>query len=667
MNRMTDVTGWGFLLSMMVSTGLFAQVAWDGGTGLTPDANWDTAENWDGDTVPLSGADVELATGSTSGLTIDTNGDREVGTLTLNDAAGNLVIYGAGDTLTITTGVEYNGGNNFPTLGSSAGTANDFTVALGTNDTTWNINSGSLYLEGNLTGSGILTKSGGNLRMGGNNAAYTGDFHIQSGNINISFRAPNNTAANNTFGSGDIVFTGSGNVSLNRSYDPTIANNVVNNAGVGDPTFRYSGGAGSGGVSTYTGDFSTGGSVDPDTRWAMSAKMGFRNLTNDTIAEGRYVFTGDWSGYTPGGNAVIAVGEGTVQLNAQQSVAPSGVAYSFNGTSTDVIDPSENTLVEATITTLTSKLIFGGDVTTVANNLNFANSTAAPGGWEESMQSIGSRKATGTVDITGDLNIGNTNAVSNNLFSQESGSTLRVSGVISNSGSSSNLLEINDRYTYAFGQATDPVTGKQLAWQTPDGTVEFTGNNTYGVNTIVNAGTFLVNNVAGSATGSGDLTIANGATLGGAGTIGDGGSVDVTLNGSISPGNSPGTLNMDLGAGTFDLSGADDLVFELGTSSDQVLLISGTLDLGAGVIGFSDFSFFDSGGFTTGVYTLFANNGSLTGSLDGADLTGQIAGLDSTLSVSGSDVIVTVIPEPSTLIFFLLSGVAGVLMVRRRA
>ena len=76
------------------------------------------------------------------------------------------------------------------------------------------------------------------------------------------------------------------------------------------------------------------------------------------------------------------------------------------------------------------------------------------------------------------------------------------------------------------------------------GTLELTNNNTYAGDTLVTAGTLLVNNTTGSGTGSGAVTVQSGGTLGGIGTIS--GAVTVQSGGTLSPGNSPG--NQTLGS-----------------------------------------------------------------------------------------------------------------------
>ena len=123
-----------------------------------------------------------------------------------------------------------------------------------------------------------------------------------------------------------------------------------------------------------------------------------------------------------------------------------------------------------------------------------------------------------------------------------------------------------------------------------------TGNSTYTGGTTVEAGSLIVNNTIGSGTGTGDLSVAGGASLGGSGYIGSPTTLeDLAI---LEPGNPAGTLtfNNDLDLGEFSV-----LNFELGSNSDAVvanaaLSLAGTLNV------------IPTTGFGAGSYTLFSYN-----------------------------------------------------------
>ena len=88
-----------------------------------------------------------------------------------------------------------------------------------------------------------------------------------------------------------------------------------------------------------------------------------------------------------------------------------------------------------------------------------------------------------------------------------------------------------------------------------------------------------------------------GATLGGGGVI-DG---PVTVDGTLAPGNSPGTLTI---SNNLVVNSDGSLQYQLGASSD-LTTVSGDLTLG-GTLNIAD-----AGGFTTNTYTLFTYGGTL--------------------------------------------------------
>jgi autotransporter-associated beta strand protein len=127
-------------------------------------------------------------------------------------------------------------------------------------------------------------------------------------------------------------------------------------------------------------------------------------------------------------------------------------------------------------------------------------------------------------------------------------------------------------FTYSAG-----ITGSGTLGKSGTATLTLSGTNTLTGPTNVNAGKLIVE---GSMTGS-LFTVQSGATLGGHGTVGA-----VSLNGTIAPGDSPGTLttgNETWNAGgsyQWQLNDASDAAGAKGSSYDW-LSINGTLTLGS--------------------------------------------------------------------------------------
>lgn len=199
------------------------------------------------------------------------------------------------------------------------------------------------------------------------------------------------------------------------------------------------------------------------------------------------------------------------------------------------------------------------------------------------------------------------------------------------------------------------------------GTMNLTNANSYSGGTIINDGTLRANNSSGSATGPGDITVGPGGTLAGVGTIGLGGTTNVTINGRLSPGNSAGTLTLNLGTGVLDIGAANfaGLEFELGTTSDLVALTTGGVNIGGGVLEFDDFLFTELSGFGSGDYVLFDTGTAIVGNL-GAVTSGTIGSYTGTLDLAdgGTNLILHVVPEPGSAT--LLLGGLALLAARRR-
>jgi len=331
-----------------------------------------------------------------------------------------------------------------------------------------------------------------------------------------------------------------------------------------------------------------------------------------------------------------------------------------------------------------------GVIGTLSAVLNGASNLGTIGiGGSAAMNPILELQGTNTQSSTATFDLGSANGVLRtnrgsttiNLGALTGGGSTNLQG---STGSGANITysiggaNLNAQYNGVISNGTNATTpGLTLVTKVGNGTETLAGADTYSGATTVSAGMLLV---TGTHTNAGTYAVNGTGTLGGNGTITTLGNAGVTVasGGKLSPGTSPGTLNMNLGTGLLDISGAvtnvasASMLFDLDTpgSSDEVLLTSANsgLNIGSGVLEFDDFVFNPTVNVAIGnVYTLFDTSKPITGSLGGnmaGSLGGSLTGILS-LGDNGQDVLLTVVPEPSA--FVLLSlGAVGLLACRRR-
>lgn len=237
------------------------------------------------------------------------------------------------------------------------------------------------------------------------------------------------------------------------------------------------------------------------------------------------------------------------------------------------------------------------------------------------------------------------------------------------------------------GQWVNNTSGNATLTKSGDGMWILTGNNTYTGNTIVSAGTLLIN---GSTSSTSLVTVGVNGTLGGTGTVGG----NTTISGTHSPGNSPGiqtfTGNLSyVDAGTPDPSVSWELASNTTTvgvnptaAFDQVIVGGNLAFTNTTTINLS----FNGAGSTVlwanalwdanqswilydvaGTTTNFANlNLATIGWLDSGGNLFSTTGGSFTLGQSGQDVVLNyaVIPEPN--VAALLGTLGTLLLLRRR-
>lgn len=261
----------------------------------------------------------------------------------------------------------------------------------------------------------------------------------------------------------------------------------------------------------------------------------------------------------------------------------------------------------------------------------------------------------------------------------------------------------NTTTTTFSGNITEGGGGARVAIvKTGNTTQIFSGSNSYGGQTQVNAGTLLLNgtHIESSAlsgqgygnAGTGHFQVANGATFGGSGRISGFNSqansnmVLVQSGGRVNPGSGGiGNFTLDganiTGAGARVLNMAAGAIFNFdiaanGLSSDRIdfwNFATGDLLLNNNTINLNLVGTPTGGDFTVSLFRFFGNNGTtlttsgITGGLTLGTVTGDFQGTPSLVynSAGGTiDLTFTVIPEPAT--STLLIGGASLVLARRR-
>lgn len=238
-----------------------------------------------------------------------------------------------------------------------------------------------------------------------------------------------------------------------------------------------------------------------------------------------------------------------------------------------------------------------------------------------------------------------------------------LSGTIhldANSGTAAGVSRISTDFGTLVISGKMTGTGSNGYSKRQNGQVVITNatNDYTGPTHIVDTGALIVdgrvpgNVFFGEAVGVGGTGGMNG-TLAGSGTIG--GNVKLQAPSKLSPGGTAAagvltdsratlTINGNLEADLIG-TGAGRIVMQLGAlagANDRVN-VGGTLSLGAGTIGLTEFTLANAGGLEAGVYTLVHTTGGITGTLDAANVTAEVApGFNGTLSISGADLILTV-------------------------
>lgn len=420
----------------------------------------------------------------------------------------------------------------------------------------------------------------------------------------------------------------------------------------------------------WTGSFSNGGS------WTFSNSP-FATLTNaSTWTNGGITFTANATNASGG---ALALSGGAVTLTGdivnQGSTQPTNSYAAVIGSSINMTNLTNGYIVWATGSSWTGSgtVTYGSAATTgrlvlnptgATNMANFTGALIANSGRINANAGGFSANADYTFNNSGGVFLSSSNSTYN--IGSLSGTATNVNIAVNTSGNT-NTISIGAKGTSTTfaGNISTNQNGTINVIKTGAGSLTLSGSNNYSGTTAVNEGAFIVN---GSLNGTGALSVASQATIGGTGYIRGA----ATIDGAVAPGNSIGTLtvsnnvtwNASTNAWKFELGAAGISIGSPGTS--DLLNLTGDFLKGTG----TTFSFDFQGTGAVGFYKLVDWTGS-TG-FTNTDFAGS--NLGSGLGVGGftvdaatSALYLEVVPEPSTWALLALAAAGfGAHALRRR-
>ncbi len=470
-------------------------------------------------------------------------------------------------------------------------------------DVYWSASSGDWSVASNW--GGTLPISGGNAWIVNGGTAnvmqeqgWSGDY--TDGNIYVGYDAGSNGALNLSAGSLSVATSPTGN-----EYVGWAASGVFNQSGGTNVTYSVSLGFVSGSSGTFN---LNGGLLVLKGIQSGNGAVAFNFNSGVLQAGGSFSTTVAMTLGASGSGATFDTSGFNVTLSGSLS-GPGGLTKVDSGTlilaATDTY--SGNTLVSSGMLALGSPLALQDSTldTSGSGALSFGTLTSATFG---GLTGPGRLSLGNSVSAAVAFSVGNNNA----------GTT--YSGVLQGSGS---LIKVGS------------------------GTLLLAGSNTYTGPTTINQGNLAVNGSLLS-----PVTVQSGGILSGTGSLS---SVTVTPSGQLAPGNPSGAMNVS-GSVNLEVGAVMDYELDSPSTSDEVLMPTGELILSGQQ--FSSFNFTWTADFGPGTYDLITF-GSSSGSL-GANTSGSIDGLPAALTVTNNDLVLTVVPEPSTLAL-LGAGVVGLI------
>lgn len=587
------ITAAGGFPSVSVVESIFAGLSTvnnDGGLITSPDAVSAVNLAYGGHVLNQNGGRLSA---DVTGVIVDSGTTNLITNTGSSSIVGNTGVFIASGTLMNSGGSTITGRD-----GNGVETDNSFGLSLLTN-------TGASTITGQV--SGVVLYNDGFMATSGTVQNLAGS------TIQSSMTSSGSSGVYMTGGGGAVINSGSSTITGRRygvhlagdGSGPTPVVSVVNNTG-GSIISSSTASPGTAGV--YVSGYR--GNVTNDATSQILGRLWGVRLAAGGLVNNSGLISGVSSATTAG--VTIAGASGTV---SNSGTINGGVTM---GNFANLVTLNIGSVIDGSLnvgTTNTSRLILDGASGTQAYSGAVTGTTAFSGtlvkqgaGTWIMDQTFSSTR--GVVVSAGELRVGN------------GGTTGSINANVANSG----LLSFNRSDATTFARV---ISGTGSLRQMGSGTTTLTGTNTYSGATTVSAGRLNVNGVH---SGTGAVTVQSGAALGGTGSIA--GAVTIEDGGILSAGNSAGTLRV----GSLILNATSDLQFELGTTSDLVV-VAGNLTLD-GVLNVTGLA-----GFDYGTYTLFEYGGSLfnNGITFGLMPTGYLYAID--LSVAGQVRLAVFSPE----------------------
>ena len=698
----------------------------------------------------ISGAANLSITNSSTGTTNFTTvaGNSITGTLSSSGATFNIAGTGTVGTFTATGGLTLGGTSGVVRfdLSSSATSGNDQIVISGplslSGSTTINVNaisSSLLTAPGSYTlvsgGTSLAAGSAANLSLAGIPANVRQTFALDTSTV------PGSVLLDVTGSIGNVTWAGPGSWDTNTSqvwsggtdkfftwdavtFDDTSANGAVSltstvtpsHVTVNNSTTAYTISGASGVIAGFGGLLKQGSGV-------------LTIATANTYTGGTTISAGEvrvqtasalGTGTTTLGDASTGSSNAALYLDTNRVVIAGAVVVSSNGSGLATLG-SRSTVTGTGATVGFSNVTLQRDVVLDSNAADQTDYRGISGTGNITIQGTGRTVFNGANTFTGNITVaatgaayfqdGISNAGSQNFIPDTSSVTvnsgarfalsvgtesidaLNGAGTVNVNGINSTLTVGANGGSGSFSGTLANNTNTLALVKSGAGTQILSGANNYSAGTTVSAGTLLAENTTGSGTGTGAVTVASGATLGGNGFIVPASGNSITINGTLNvgvPGESSGQalsvaltgagnlalngttlLNLFTNAGTGSLNstGATDLLqvsapawsnVTLGASS--TLTVATSLNANTFVAG-DAWKLFDWSGILGGAAPVDGTNGFSAINLP---ILGAGYGWDvSQLFTTGVITVVSGVPEPTRAALLLL-GFLGLISRRRR-